>query len=247
MPETLHRFKSAHLGNERSIWIREPRDPAAPCHLAIFLDAELYREKVAVPALLDELEAASALGNTRVVFVSVCTWEARWIECPCYPPFARFLVEELIPWLAAQYPSAGTGPGVERVLIGLSYTGLAAAFAALHSPGSFTRVIAQSGSFWWRDCWLVEQFRQRPAPLPTAFYLDVGTKETATNLQHKADVLQVVSQIDAIRRFKTVLTEQNYRLLYHEFDGGHDPTCWKKTIPAALRWALPVAPIPAGS
>ena len=236
-PKILHSLKSTHLGNERSIWVRPPRDPSAACHLAIFLDGELYREKVGAPALIEELEAASAIGNTLFVFVSVCTWEARWIECPCHPPFAHFIAEELLPWLAHTYPQFVTSRG--RTLIGLSYTGLAAAFAAFQSPGAFTHVIAQSGSFWWHDCWLVDQFRLRPAPLRTAFYLDVGTKETATHVRHKEDVLQVVSQLDAIRRLRIVLTDQRYDLRYHEFDGGHDATYWKKNLPAALRWALP--------
>lgn len=238
MSETVHRFFSTCLGNERNVWIRQPKLSAPPCNLAIFLDGELYREKVGALSVIEELEASTSIANTFFVFVSVSTWEDRWTECPCNPLFARFISEELLLWLIEQNPLLKAA--AERALIGLSYTGLAAVYAALQSPASFTRVIAQSGSFWSNDCWLVEQFRQREKPLSTAFYLDVGSQETEENVRHKEDVLQVVSQIDAIRRLRSVLLEKGYRIKYQEFDGGHDCLAWKQTLPAALRWALPI-------
>lgn len=45
-------------------------------------------------------------------------------------------------------------------------------------------------------------------PVPTEFYLDVGTQETQENVRHREDVLQVVSQIDGVRRFRDVLLLQ---------------------------------------
>ena len=238
MSESIHAFTSAALGNTRTLWIRSPIHASKPCNLAVFLDGEIYREKVGAPDVIEELEATSSIGNTLFVFVSVCTWEARWQECPCYPPFAHFIIHELLPWLADQYPEINTGS--ERVLIGLSYTGLAATFAAFQSPQTFTRVIAQSGSFWSNDCWLIGEFGKREGPFHTAFHLDVGNKETAENVRHKEDVLQSVSQITAVRKLKAVLIEKRCQINYVEFDGGHDGGAWKKTLPDALRWALPI-------
>jgi enterochelin esterase family protein len=237
LAETVHAFRSAHLGNERSIWIREPAVPSRPYGLTIFLDGELYRDRVGAIATIDDLEARAALANSLFVSVSMHSEEARWIECPCHQPFADFINGELVPWLEAKYPAVKKS--AERVLIGLSYTGLAAAFVAMKAPGAFTHVVAQSGSFWWNDCWLVEQFRGLETRLPTAFYLDVGLKETDENVRHKEDVLQVVSQIDAIRRLRDVMLDQGYAVKYVEFDGGHEFVAWQKTLPVALRWALP--------
>lgn len=126
------------------------------------------------------------------------------------------------------------------MLVGLSYTGLAAAFIAFQAAGKFGKVIAQSGSFWSDNCWLVEKYRKMTNRLPTDFYLDVGSKETDEDVHHKDDVLQVVSQIDAVRNFRDVLVEKGYSVKYQEFDGGHDCAMWQKTLPDALRWALPV-------
>jgi enterochelin esterase-like enzyme len=77
------------------------------------------------------------------------------------------------------------------------------------------------------------------APVPTDFYLDVGTEEVAESVRHRADVLQVVSQIEGVRRFRDVLRLRGNSVRYVEFEGGHDFIAWRQTLPEALRWALP--------
>jgi enterochelin esterase-like enzyme len=234
MNEVIARRKSGHLQNERLIWVRPPRDPSAAEHLSIFLDGEFYRDAVEANSVIDGLQGTIA--DSWFVFVSVESVAARWRECPCYQPFAKFVVEELLPWLGTQHPELRHVR--QRTLIGLSYTGLAAAFIAKEFPGVFQRVISQSGSYWWNDCWLAEQYRLG-GRVPTDFYLDVGTKELAENVRHREGVLQVVSQIEGVRRFRDVLRLRGNSVKYVEFEGGHDFTAWRQTLPEALRWALP--------
>jgi enterochelin esterase-like enzyme len=240
MRETVHRLASTHTGNERTIWVRKPLHDTRPCHLLIFLDGELYRDRVGAPSILDGLEQEADFPDTLVAYVSAHSEAARWLECPCHPPFADFIIKELVPWLRAEYPFIGSGS--ERVLAGLSYTGLAAAFIALQVPGCFTKVIAQSGSFWSNDCWLVGEYSRLQATLPTEFYLDVGTRETQENVRHKEDVLQVVSQIEGVEKFRDILRAKGHEVHYQEFDGAHDCAAWEKTLPVALRWALANSP-----
>ena len=234
MNEVISRFSSVHLQNERLIWVRSPRDRSSAEHLSIFLDGELYRDRVGANSVIDSLQGDIA--DSWFVFVSMESVEARWLECPCYQPFARFVAEELLPWLSTQHPELRLVR--KRTLIGVSYTGLAAAFVAKECPGMFQRVICQSGSFWWNDCWLSEQYRLS-ARVPTDFYLDVGTKDLAENVRHREDVLQVVSQIEGVHRFRDVLRLKGHSVRYVEFDGGHDFTGWRQTLPEALQWALP--------
>lgn len=233
MREMVHRFRSSHTINERSIWIREPVDTTKPYDLVIFLDAELYREKMDILSVLTDLERRH-FGNTLFVFVSYESVEARWRECPCNPPFARFILQELMPWIGQLYPHTVTSR--DRVLIGLSYTGLAAAYVALQSEGLITSVIAQSGSFWSNDCWLTRDISSRRCDHPMKFYLEVGSEETAVNVQHKEDVLQMISQIESVKRFREALVAQGHEVKHHIFEGGHDFACWKQTLPIALRW-----------
>ena len=69
-----------------------------------------------------------------------------------------FIEEELFPWLERAYP--GVREAKERVIVGLSYTGLAAVYVSMMNPSRFTKVIAQSGSFWSNDCWIIEYFEK---------------------------------------------------------------------------------------
>jgi enterochelin esterase-like enzyme len=240
MKESTERLKSMHLQNERTIWIREPRCVATAKNLTVILDGELYRERVGAVPLIDELDAHEMIADSWFVFVSMESIEARWKECPCHLPFAKFITEELLPWLERRHPEIGLVR--ERTIVGLSYTGLAAAYIVNVCSGVFHKVICQSGSFWWRDGWLIEAFRVSPVRIPTKFYLDVGQRENQKNVRHREEVLQVESQIEAVQRFRQVLLQQGYCVVYVEFDGGHDFDAWKTTLPGALAWALPTPP-----
>lgn len=238
MRETSLRLNSSYLENERSIWICEPESVSGPSDLVVFLDGERYRGRVDALSVIEELRGQVA--SSWFVFVSEESPEARWRECPCYPPFAGFIGEELLTWLASGYIDFTRIK--RRVLTGVSYTGLAAAFVAKEYPGAFQRIISQSGSFWWNDCWLVEEFRRLEQKIPVEFYLDVGTQEIHENVRHREDVVQVVSQIDGVRRFRDALLAQGYAVRYNEFDGGHDYACWNRTLVDALKWAVPPQP-----
>ncbi len=235
MTEITCTFQSTVLQNDRTLWIRPPlRRPAHA--LTLFLDGELYRERVGAVGILDALFSQREIADSWVVFVSMASPEARWKECPCYPPFAHFIGRELIPWLTARFPDLRTVQ--QRNLVGLSYTGLAAAYVAKENPGLFQKILCQSGSFWWKENHLAEQYLSGNPAVPMAFYLDVGTGETAENVRHREDVLQVVSQIVGVRHFRDVLIRTGHTVVYREFDGGHDFAAWKTMLPDALRWAL---------
>lgn len=219
--------------NERNVWVRHLTKDEFVENLVIILDGELYREKVGAISIVDDIH--EKVGSTVFIFISYASIEARWIECPCYPPFARFLEEEFFTWLEQHYPNLRDVR--RRVIVGLSYTGLAAAFVATHVTRQFTHVIAQSGSFWSQDGWLTKQI-SRLGDLHSKFYLEVGKQETQTNVQHKEDVFQVVSQIQGVREFRDALKSCGVETQYSEFDGGHDFGCWARGLPQALMWAL---------
>lgn len=236
MSESRHRLPSAHLDNERDIWVRLPAAGTTAEVLLVFLDAELYRERVGSPAIVDSLEASGHIPPAIVVHVSHASTEARWLECPCHPPFAAFVIDELMPWLARQHPEVARC--TERVLIGLSYTGLAASFVALQPSSPFTSVISQSGSYWSDDEWLTREYASRPPTRPVRHHVEVGRRETQTQVRHKEDVLQVASQRDAVHRFRDTLERCGYVVNFHEFDGGHEFDWWRRTLPDALCWAM---------
>jgi enterochelin esterase-like enzyme len=235
MTEITERLRSEHLQNERTIWIRQPRDLSAR-HLVIFLDGEFYRERVGALATVESLSLQGEVEDAWYVYVSSESAEARWRECPCFPPFARFADTELLPFLEERFPAIRHVG--QRVIIGLSYTGLAAAYLSLELPNRFQKVISQSGSFWWNDCWVVESAKAKSEAPGAAFYLSVGQREIQQNIQHREGVLQVISQLEGVRRFRDALREKRVPVTYQEFDGHHEFGSWKCTLPDALRWAL---------
>lgn len=239
MTESRHRIASAHLGNERDAWLAYPKNGSRghPLQLAVFLDGERYRDGVGAMAIIEDLRARREISDTLFVFVGVSSEDARWLECPCHPPFAAFVLEELLPWVEARFPAAREAR--ERVLIGLSYTGLAASYVALIGQGRFTRVISQSGSYWSQDEWLTGEFAKLSEPLPVGFRLEVGSKETQTNVRHRDDLVQAVAQIDAVARFRDTLLERGHAVAFRLFEGAHGYDGWRQTLPDALRWALP--------
>jgi enterochelin esterase-like enzyme len=238
MRETVLRLNSSYVENERSVWICEPESVSDASDLVVFLDGERYRDRVDALSVIEELRGQVA--DSWFVFISEQSPEARWRECACYPPFAGFIGEELLAWLASRYIDFNKIK--RRVLAGLSYTGLAAAFVAKEYPGAFQRIISQSGSFWWNDCWLVEQFRRLEQKISVEFYLDVGTQEIHENVRHREDVVQVVSQIEGVRRFRDALLAQGHTVRYREFDGDHDYAGWNRALVDALKWGVPLEP-----
>jgi enterochelin esterase-like enzyme len=237
MKETILRLNSSYLENERAIWTYEPESVSDASDLVVFLDGERYRDHVGALSVIEELRGQVA--DSWFVFVSEESPEARWRECPCYPPFAAFIGEELLTGLASG--CIDFNKIKRRVLAGLSYTGLAAAFGAKEYPFSFQRIISQSGSFWWNNCRLAEEFRRLGQKIPVEFYMDVGTQEVRENVRHREDVVQVVSQIEGVRRFRDALIALGYTVQYKEFDGDHDYASWNRSLVDALKWAVPLS------
>jgi enterochelin esterase-like enzyme len=101
MREIVLQLNSSHLQNERSIWVCEPESVVGASDLVIFLDAEFYRDRMDTLSMIEELRGQVA--DSWYVFVSHQSRETRWRECPCYPPFAGFIGEELLTWLASGY------------------------------------------------------------------------------------------------------------------------------------------------
>ena len=119
---------------------------------------------------------------------------------------------------------------------------LAAAFAALHHPGTFGCVLSQSGAFRHNPegeeepFWLARQFAAREK-LDLSFHLDAGLLE-AHSLW---DAGPGPSLLEANRHLRDVLRSKGYPVHYTEFAGGHDYISWRGTLAGALQALLGTA------
>jgi len=224
-------FESSILGNSRKVWIQSSRSDARPQGALLFLDAEHYLDDIGAAKIVDELQQDAGLAGLLPVYVSHVDYPTRWRESFCNPDFGKFLCEELLPWLSEEF---NVDRELPHALVGLSLTGLAAAHAGLQHPAILSRVLCQSGSFWWQDSWLIGEVLRLPAS-ETAISLSVGLRETDENVDHGDGLFQKESQLSANRRLRDALTSKGYRNSYREFDGGHDIVSFRQDLPEVLR------------
>jgi enterochelin esterase family protein len=225
---TLH---SSILNNERRIWVYTPPGYTVsgnPYDLLILFDGWAYAHAMHAPVTLDNL---IGVGKIPPLVAVMLDSPDRMQELLCYPPFADFLAQELMPWAHQNYHL--TNKPTQTIVGGMSAGGLAAAYIGLRYPELFGKVLAQSAALWWRPHdesepeWLARQFVTGPR-LPLRFYLDVGLLEDWT----EGD--EGVSQLVSTRHLRNVLQAKGYPVHYAEFSGDHDEICWQGTLADGL-------------
>lgn len=221
-----HVLASRILGNQRPVWLYRPAH-ARPQALLVLFDAHAYRAEVPTPRIVDNLLADGLIPPLAVVLVANPSPDARAAELPPNPRFARFLDEELMPWVRAQGLAQ---PPEATVIAGSSYGGLASAYAGLVLPHWFGRVLSLSGSFWWAPPGELPGFMMRAyaeaPPRPVRFYLDAGRYEGARGGQDGI--------LETNRHLGDVLRAKGYAVTRREHATGHDYLHWQGALGCGL-------------
>lgn len=229
-----HRLQSHILDNERTVWVYTPPGYSAAveaCGLLILFDGWAYLDVIKAPTTLDNLLADGLIPPFIAVLVDIVDFGVRSRELPCYPPFADFVTQELLPWITQQYRIAADP--ARRIVGGFSFGGLAAAFIGLRHSGQFGNVLSQSGSFWWKPEdelepeWLARRFAVNEK-VELKVYLDVGALETEPALENGPSMLV------ANRHMRNVLQAKGYPVHYAEYAGGHDYLAWRGSFAEGL-------------
>lgn len=222
-----HIISDSVTGYSRSVrLLRGP--PGQPQRLCLFLDGELYLQKMKIAPVLEELNKRSALPPLTFAFIDHLNMKAREKDYTCNDQFGNFIGEKVIPWL--QQEISGLRPG-HHLIGGLSLSGLASAWLALQYPEHFRYCLSQSGSFWWNDQFFAKMAAKR-APISSRFWLSVGDEET------EADEPPEVSQIEGVKNAHQVLNSLGASVHYNEYHGGHDLKYWRAELEQSLRWLL---------
>lgn len=214
---------------ERTAWIGE--STATPATAFVFLDGELYLERVRAMDVLGRLRATDQLPDYAALFLSHGGSAARHVDFVCCPQHASLVVEDVVERMRQDYDS------VRRfVLVGLSLSGLAAAYIATRYPSVFCAAVCQSPSFWWEGGRFAEDVPAAPPPGPE-FWICVGNQETATGIAHPPSGLrQELSQVAGCAAVVAALKIRGYPVHFRTYDGGHDPDCWRYDLELALPW-----------
>jgi enterochelin esterase-like enzyme/sugar lactone lactonase YvrE len=230
-----------------SVFIPAQYDPARPACVYVRQDGYNPAEK----GLLESLIAAGEMPVTVGVFIRPGDLPApmpstlgRRNRCFEYDAvgdaYVRFLVEELLPFVAKQFNLNLSTNGNDRCIAGGSSGGIAALNAAWERPDAFSRVYANSGSFvafrgGHEFPSLIRKFEARPIRA----YLTTGTHDM---VNCAGDWYLLDQEMDKALSFS------GYDYFFRAIEGPH-VAGWNEYFPEAMRfvWKGWPEPIKAGA
>jgi enterochelin esterase family protein len=231
-------FRSQLLENERDLFIYLPESfkPGESLPILIVFDGSSYFHGLKVPKMLDSLIARKEIPRVAALFPCSIDTPTRNRELPCNQTFVNMLASELLPFAEKSF---GLYRGDRCVVAGSSFGGLAAMFAAIEMPKLFTHVISQAGAFYWSHNYdaptshslLLRQIKETQV-LPMRLYFDAGLRDNSYTQDGLHPHILEINR--ALREQLDEMGFSNYH--YHEFEGGHDYACWRRTFPSALRY-----------
>jgi gluconolactonase len=150
----------------RDGWVYLPAqlDPKKPAALMVFMDGHAYvgtNGQIRVPIVFDNLIAKGEMPTTVGVFINPGhrgdnpppgeNWGPRNNRSLEYdglgPDYAKFLIEELLPFVTDKYQVTLSTDPAQRALCGMSSGGICAFTAAWERPDQFGKVLSHIGSF----------------------------------------------------------------------------------------------------
>jgi len=230
---------SASLKEKRRVGVYLPAgyDPKQRYPVLIVFDGEVYglspQAQVPTPTILDNMIAAHKIPP--IVAALVASQGVRFRDLAYHEPFGKFVAEELVPKLRAEF-HAGLKPD-DVIVAGSSLGGLASTFIAFRHSDVVGKVLSQSGSYQYvpgafdhdipqttEGNVLTREIAAAPKK-PIKLYLEAGLFEAGL--------------LDSNRHIRDVLVAKGYAVTYREFHGGHDYWLWRGTISDGLVALLP--------
>lgn len=201
--------------------------------LLVVHDGGDYLEYAAMRTVLDNLIHRLDLAETVVAFTHPGD---RLVEYPNNAAHARWIADELVPHLEAEYPLVGHPDG--RCLMGSSFGAVASFSTAHRRPGVFGSLLLQSGSFVFTDIGrdhgggpafdpvvkFVNRYRGRPTRVVERMFVSCGVYEPL--------IVQNRSMVP-------VWTETGMTLNYVESRDGHNWESWRDRLRDGLSWIFP--------
>ena len=209
--------------------------------------ATIRREKGLLESLIAAGDMPVTVGCSFVPATCPLPCPARWdagtavsSTTPSATAYVRFLVEELLPYVAKQFNLNLSTNGNDRCIAGGSSGGIAAFNAAWERPDAFSRVYANSGSFvafrgGHEFPALIRKFEARPIRA----YLTTGTHDM---VNCAGDWYLLDQEMDKALSFS------GYDYFFRAIEGPH-VAGWNECFPEAMRfiWKGWPEPIKAGS
>ena len=161
--------------------------------------------------------------------------EKRLVEYANFEPHARYLAEELVPFLEKEFPLLGEPR--HRGLMGASFGAVASLSTAWHYPGFFGRLLLQSGSFAFTD---IGEHQKGPVFDPVVSFMN-AFREDPLKVSEKAFVSCGTFEANIYENRSLVPLLQRARIStrYVEARDGHNWENWRDRMREGLSWLFP--------
>lgn len=223
-------FYSAALDEEVTLLIYLPAtfSPLYKYSLLIASDGKDYFQLGRLSRVADELVDKEQIENIIIVGVPYANVKDRRSkyhpEGAKFKAYMRFLAQELVPHLDAEFPTYQIGMG--RGLIGDSLAATISLMTASHYPHTFGKVILHSP---YVNDSVIETVKQVPAH---SFSVDhvIGTGETDVPTGDGVNK----NFLKENRELSQVFKDKGFHYAYHELEGDHTWKTWQKDMTRTL-------------
>lgn len=216
-------FKSTIMKNTRKVTVYTPpgySDKGEETYPVLMVhDGTSYLEKAELAAIAEHLMNSGKIRKIVIAFVDPVERDKEYGRGKDY---SAFTVKELIPWVEKNYRISRNTQ--DRAVMGASKGGLISFHLAFTYPSVFGKVASQSGAFGIDDVTdgsSILKDVEGSTKKPISVYLDIGLYDL---------VLDKGSLLDSNRAMHLILKEKGYPIVYKEFDGGHNWTCWRDQL-----------------
>ncbi|MGV8122316.1 MAG: alpha/beta hydrolase-fold protein [Candidatus Xenobiia bacterium LiM19] len=220
-------FKSTIMKNTRRVTVYTPPGYSdkgeETCPVLLVQDGTSYLEKAELAAIAEHLMNSGRIRKIVIVFVDPVERDREYGRGKDY---SAFTVKELLPWVEKNYSVSCNRE--DRAVLGASMGGLISFHLAFTYPSIFGKVASQSGAFGIDEVTdgssIIKDVEGSPKK-PISVYLDIGLYDL---------VLGKGSLLDSNRAMHLILKKKGYPVVYKEFDGGHNWTCWRDQLESIL-------------
>jgi enterochelin esterase family protein len=197
-------------------------------------DGRDYIEFALSPVVIDELIRSGQIQPIIAIFINppnrhIPDQPNRMTEYGLNDKYVNFMADELVPYIESTFRSDKNPE--RRLVTGDSFGGLISAYTPFCRSDVFGLGYSQSGYLSFRNDDLIHMYKSSEK-IPIRLYVDVGTYERTVG----ADMLpeDETDFLSANRRFKDVLIDKKYDLVYREYPEGHTWGNWRRHMIDAL-------------
>jgi enterochelin esterase family protein len=240
-PGSLEHFtlQSTVWGDSRTITVYLPNEhkPTRKYPLLVCHDGSDYLRFAGIKTVLDNLIGRQEVKPLIVAFVDGGNRNAEYGAHPDHP---CFIVDELLPALEARYGLQADPE--DRGIMGASFGGVASLWTAWSRPGTFGRLLLQSGSFAFTD---VGTHGRGPLWDPVVKFVNAFRMDLTRPIRGVADprVFMSCGVFESLIHYNRTLAPGLVRagvpVRFIEAQDGHNWICWRDRLRDALTWLFP--------